>query len=531
MLALSFLTQMHASQPNSTNQARAAHIAQLLHVNPGTVLHWWTMKSWTAEKFDKSLRGCHPKIRWALDDNVIKQRARDWVRAHGQEKGKPPMAGADFAQWVNTELLPSIPEPEVDSDAKEKTRPQQISAKQARLWLHRLGFRLDTYKQAVYVDGHERADVRAHRAKFIAAMHTYRKRSVHTPPPTGQAYESTTGHERPIVIIAHDECIFRANDGVRSAWVDDTQSVLRPKTEGRGIMVSAFACEMGVLDTELLEYGPGKHWTSERMQEEFKRAMDKFEEKYPGAQALFLFDQSSNHTKKPDDALNASAMNVKPGGKQPLMRATVWHGQRQSMCFEDGALKGQPKGLKRVLVERWLWKEGMKKSDAQRALSECEDFMGQMTILEELASRRNHLAAFFPKFHCELNPMELLWAEAKRYARARCQYSFNGLRAVVPAALNSISPAHIRSSFIHCREIEQAYRTYAASDQPAAAADTVNHVGAAAAQFAAVEQLRQTYKSHRRPLSMPLSADSVLVSPRSCPCPVCRAQAQPDEKQ
>ena len=58
-----------------------------------------------------------------------------------------------------------------------------------------------------------------------------------------------------------------------------------------------------------------------------------------------------------EDALNAHNMNVRPGGKQPCMRPG-WYRRggvrwRQSMVFESGPLKGQPKGLREVCRERF----------------------------------------------------------------------------------------------------------------------------------------------------------------------------------
>ena len=77
-------------------------------------------------------------------------------------------------------------------------------------------------------------------------------------------------------------------------------------------------------------------------------AVDIFEEKFPHAQALFLFDNAPIHCKSSDDVLCAKHMNVRPGGKQPIMRETVFDGKVQQMVLPDG----RPKGLKMVLQER-----------------------------------------------------------------------------------------------------------------------------------------------------------------------------------
>lgn len=120
------------------------------------------------------------------------------------------------------------------------------------------------------------------------------------------------------------------------------------------------------------------------------------------------------------------------------------------MVFEVNEPRhGQPKGAKQVLVVRELWREGMHKDEALRVLADCDDFRTQPTLLQELAARRGHLV-YLPKFHCELNPMELLWAAAKWHARSHCNYSFAALRQAVLAALGSVSAAHIRRCFMHC---------------------------------------------------------------------------------
>lgn len=48
-------------------------------------------------------------------------------------------------------------------------------------------------------------------------------------------------------------------------------------------------------------------------------------------------------------------MNVGVGGKQPILRDTVWNGEIQHLVLEDG----RPKGMKMVLQERGIDTSGM----------------------------------------------------------------------------------------------------------------------------------------------------------------------------
>lgn len=84
-----------------------------------------------------------------------------------------------------------------------------------------------------------------------------------------------------------------------------------------------------------------------------KTAVAIAEVKYPkeeGWKQVWVFDQSSCHKAMADDALDVNARNIKPGGKQAIMRDTVWAGRPQRMVFESGVAKG----MKAVLEERGI---------------------------------------------------------------------------------------------------------------------------------------------------------------------------------
>jgi len=178
---------------------------------------------------------------------------------------------------------------------------------------------------------------------------------------------------------------------------------------------------------------------------------------FPGKRLVFIFDNSPIHRKKADDALNAQRMNVWPEGVQPCMRYTQWTDSRGRVHKQKMVdKKGAPRGLRAVLTERGLFREGMVKEDMVEVLSAQPDFANQPTLIEEFLSSRGHVAIFLPKFHAELNPVELIWAKAKRFARDHNKLKMKHLRKMLPTAL-TVSLPELQSYFDHCSAWLSAY--------------------------------------------------------------------------
>ena len=154
-----------------------------------------------------------------------------------------------------------------------------------------------------------------------------------------------------------------------------------------------------------------------------------------------------------DDDLDK--LNLHPGGKQPHLRDGFIYAQQvlQSIQFPpdyvNPELAGKPKGIKQILQERGLWKKTYRldcpkcppdKGDCcgRKVLAAERDFHEQKGQLREELEARGQVVIFLPKFHCELNPIEPYWCQAKWYCRENCDYTFSGLRDTVPKALASV---------------------------------------------------------------------------------------------
>ena len=204
----------------------------------------------------------------------------------------------------------------------------------------------------------------------------------------------------------------------------------------------------------LFEYGKqrGGYWDGEKMLAQTLDVLSMLEYKFPGKTFVFLFDWSSGHDKKPVDSVILGNMRLKWGGKQPLMRPStiledyaspdpdiyriLKKGEPQHFIFQENDpppfyeltaqdYVGKPKGVKQIAYERGLWRDGMVLRDNNNperslfhVLQKCPDFQQFVkSILQEEIEKSGHVCDFLPKFHCELSPIERVWAKSKRYVR------------------------------------------------------------------------------------------------------------------
>ena len=103
---------------------------------------------------------------------------------------------------------------------------------------------------------------------------------------------------------------------------------------------------------------------------------------------------------------------------------------------------GIPKGLIQVLTERGKYHKGIKLAEMCAEIASHTDFK-EKTKNEHFLNDFGHIYIFFPKFHCELNPIERCWAQAKRFTRVKTNYTIQRLRTKVPLALDSVTTENI----------------------------------------------------------------------------------------
>jgi hypothetical protein len=169
-----------------------------------------------------------------------------------------------------------------------------------------------------------------------------------------------------------------------------------------------------------------------------------------------MFDNSGNHHKRAPGALCADDRNLSDGGKMGVQRDTTWgDGHFQSMVLPDG----RPKGLVRILTERNAWPpQGMPLKQARATLAEFPDFKNQREWLRETVEDAGHSIDYYPKFHCELNYIEMVWAYSKKKLRRTCTYNYHDLCRELPEALHDVPVEFHRRALRHCFRFMSGYR-------------------------------------------------------------------------
>ncbi|TFK91730.1 hypothetical protein K466DRAFT_482133 [Polyporus arcularius HHB13444] len=406
-------------------------------------------------------RGGHENAQSHLNNEAVQTAAREWLTAQPTGQVTP----CAFRAALNDTILA----------AQGIVLRKPLCERTARRWLVKLGWRRTVVRKGVYMDGHERPDVVNYRQKeFLPAMASYEARM-----------DQYIGPELKLVPP-------RLNEGEKKvvALLRPGETVLRSKGRGRLIHVSDFITEStGRLvllgdEGEVLEDArkiifPGSNgdawWDTAQLMVQVRAAIQIFEKAHPGCIALFIFDQSSAHASLPPDALRAFEMNKSNGGKQRRQRDTVipmsnpdpaFRGKPQSMTTQAG----EAKGLQQVLEERGF---NVKKLRAKcspvcpfessgccmaRLLSQQDDFVNQKSMLELVIEEAGHACIFLPKFHCELNPIEMYWGWSKYRYREVPKKNFEHAKQVAVGILNSCPTDVIRRFINRSWRFMDAYR-------------------------------------------------------------------------
>lgn len=328
----------------------------------------------------------------------------------------------------------TVEEGEEDGTRRGLYKRKGIRARSACRWLRRMGYRYRDIRKGIFLDGHERSDVIEYRQIFVRTISDLESLIVEYDINGNMIEKSPMPGERLCVLMAHDESTFSANDARRQAWHNIKQTHLRPKSRGRGIMLSdilyangrvcvpdSITAEQMIakgLDperrfaTEYFEYGKNNsgYWTGEHVVDHIlKIVIPMFELSYSAElyQGLFLFDNAAGYGSFASDALRAQDMNLDSGGKAPIMRNSyftkdfILHQQQMNFPHDHPIHPGKPKGLRIILTERGLWNNNLRLDCSTKSCIDCKEIVKQRQKLSKSIVCTKDLIQCAPRKRCQ----------------------------------------------------------------------------------------------------------------------------------
>jgi transposase len=264
------------------------------------------------------------------------------------------------------------------------------------------------------------------------------------------------------------------------------------------------------------------YFSAEDIEEQAITACKLVHERWPDYDHVFIYDNATTHRKRGEGALSARAMPKGISGtatgknKNPdsnflvpvnkrnpdgsrmydahgtllkeqirMTGAYFADGSPQELYFPADADKhaGKFKGMELILEERRrkgdlgrLSAQELKKKNAECKSFKCIDqhsgtcFMRRMlftqpdfaavkSCLEDTCTEFNVTVLFLPKFHCELNPIEMVWGYAKRVYRMNPESSREDvLERNTLSALDQVPLESMRRFVIRAHRFADAYR-------------------------------------------------------------------------
>ena len=146
------------------------------------------------------------------------------------------------------------------------------------------------------------------------------------------------------------------------------------------------------------------------------------------------------------------------------------------------------------------------------------DFKAQKSRIHEVIEARGHICLFLPKFHCEMNYIELYWCLGKWHTRGRADMSWKGLKHAIWEAFgvvaydNPSNKALPTSSIVRQRESRRT-REYIQAYEAGACVTDVDEMREE------IKKGRKSYLQHRTPSQR--GARETVVGVRRYRCSVC----------
>lgn len=114
----------------------------------------------------------------------------------------------------------------------------------------------------------------------------------------------------------------------------------------------------------------------------------------------------------------------------------------------------------KATITEWLEKkgvtvaEGLLKADLLHLVSRYTSNADTNYVIDKIAEEHGHKIVRLPPYHCQYNPIELIWAQVKGYVAKRNTFKLADLKPLVNEALNHVTSENWRKAVLHAEKLQ-----------------------------------------------------------------------------
>ena len=116
---------------------------------------------------------------------------------------------------------------------------------------------------------------------------------------------------------------------------------------------------------------------------------------------------------------------------------------------------------KKIEIKEWLIKKGEQPGDellkSQLLLLTKKYNTGKKYLIDTIAKDAGHRVVRLPPYHCQYNPIELIWAQVKKNIADKNNYKLADLKILVKQSLEQVTPAHWMNVVRHTDKLQENY--------------------------------------------------------------------------
>ena len=115
---------------------------------------------------------------------------------------------------------------------------------------------------------------------------------------------------------------------------------------------------------------------------------------------------------------------------------------------------------KKAVIKEWLIEKGdtpgdnLLKIDLLAMVKQHTSRRPRKYEIDTIASEHGHRVIRLPPYHCQYNPIELIWSQVKQYVAKKNNFRMSDLKSLASEALSQVTPENWKNAAVHAETLQ-----------------------------------------------------------------------------